>query len=78
MNKLNREDIVTLLKITIAIALLIIAIKFFLNYLPIIIIVLLLMLVYDSLKKNDNLPWKKKNNKDNVVEAEIIKEKKNN
>ena len=78
MNKLTREDIINLLKLVIAIALIIVAIRFFINILPFIIVILVIMLVYDSLKKNDNLPWKKKKEKDGIVEAEIIKEKKNN
>ena len=78
MNKFTREDIINLLKLVIAIALIIVAIRFFINILPFIIVILVIMLVYDSLKKNDNLPWKKKKEKDGIVEAEIIKEKKNN
>ena len=78
MNKFTREDIVNLLKLAIAIALIIIAIRFFINMLPLIIIILIIMLVYDSLKKKGNLPWQKKKEKDGIVEAEIIKEKKNN
>lgn len=78
MNKFTREDIVNLLKLVIGIALIIIAIRFFINMLPLIIIILIIMLVYDSLKKKGNLPWQKKKEKDGIVEAEIIKEKKNN
>lgn len=78
MNKFTREDIVSLLKLVIGIALIIIAIRFFINMLPFIIVALLIMLVYDSLKKKGNLPWQNKKEKDGIVEAEIIKEKKNN
>ena len=77
MNKFTRQDIVTLLKIVIAIAIIVVAVKLFLNLLPLIIVVLILWLVYDSLKKNNNLPWGKKKKKNDVAEAKIIKEKKN-
>ena len=76
MNKFTREDIMTLLKLAIGIALIIIAIKFFIKLLPLIIVGLILILVYDSLKKNGFFE-KKKKEKNEVVEAEIIKEKKN-
>ena len=78
MKKLTRDDILTLLKLVIIIALIIVAVRFFIAILPILILVLVCMLVYDSLKKNGNLPWKKKKKKDGIVEAEIISEKKNN
>ncbi len=78
MSKLTRDDILTLLKLVIIIALIVVAFRFFIAILPILIVVLVCMLVYDSLKKKGNLPWKKKKNKDGVVEAEIISEKKNN
>ena len=66
----------TLLKLAIGIALIIISIKFFIKLLPLIIVGLILILVYDSLKKNGFFE-KKKKEKNEVVEAEIIKEKKN-
>lgn len=78
MNKFTREDIVNLLKLVIMVALIIIAIRFFIAILPLLIIILIGMLIYDSLKKKGILPWQKKKNKDGIVEAEIIKEKKNN
>ena len=76
MSKFTRDDIVTLLAIVIGIALIVMAIKFFIALLPLIIVVLILFLVYDSLKKNGFFK-KNKKNKNDVVEAEIIKEKKN-
>ncbi len=78
MNKFTREDIVNLLALVIIIALIILAIKFFIAILPLLIVILVCMLVYDSLRRKGILPWQKKKNKDGVVEAEIIKEKKNN
>ncbi len=73
--KLNREDIKYLLKVVIFIALFVVAIRFFIYLLPFIIIALLVMLAYDSYKRNNGFPWKKKDN--GIKEAEIIKEKKN-
>ncbi len=78
MNKFTREDVITLLKMVIFIALIIVAIKFFIKLLPLIIVVLIGVLVYDSLKKNGFFTKNKKNNEDGIVEAKIIKEKKNN
>ncbi len=76
MNKLNREDIKSLLILCIGIALIIIAIRFFIYLLPFIIIALIALYIYDSYKKNNNFPGKKKDNKNTVKEAQIIKEKK--
>ena len=73
---LKREDIKYLLKVAIFVALFVIAIRFVIYLLPVIIIALLVMLVYDSYKRNNGSPWKKKNN-NGIKEAEIIKEKKN-
>ena len=71
---MKREDIKNLLVIAIGILLIILAIKFFIAILPIIIIALIGLLIYDSYKKQKgNAVTKKKENK--VKEAEIIKEK---
>ena len=77
MSKFTRDDIVTLLTLVIGIALIVVAIKFFVKLLPLIIIALILLLVYDSLKKNGFFT-KKTKDQNEIVEAEIIKEKKNN
>ena len=71
---MKREDIEFWLVVVIGIALIIIAIKFFISLLPFIIVGLIGLLIYDSYKKR-NLPAKKKDKK--VKEAEIIKEKNN-
>ena len=77
VNKFSREDIKSLLIIAIGIALVVIAIRFFIYLLPVIIVALIIMLLYDSYKKNDNFPWKKKNkDKANVQDATVISEKK--
>ena len=77
MNKLNREDLLLFLKIAIIVALLVVAIRFFINFLPYIIIILIILIIYDSLKKNGSLTKRKEKNKDsNIVDAEIINEKK--
>ena len=67
---MKREDIKLFLALAIGILLIIIAIKFFIAILPVIIVALICLLVYDSYKKSKNT--KKKDNK--VREAEIIKE----
>lgn len=67
---MKREDIKLLLELMIGIALIIVAVRFFIAILPIIIIALIGLLIYDSYKKN--YKTKKKND---VVEADIIKEK---
>ena len=77
MNKFTREDILILLKLMIFIALIIIAIKFFIKLLPIIIVLLIAMIIYDSIKRNKNIVKKENHNDDGIVEAEIIKERKN-
>lgn len=67
---MKRENIKLYLVLAIGIMLLVIAIKFFIAILPVIIILLFGYLIYDSYKKA-----KEKNQKDNKVrEAEIIKE----
>lgn len=71
---MKREDILFWLSVAVLIMLGIIAIKFFIKLLPLIIIVLIGLLVYDSYKKQKGNPVAKKKNKD-VKEAEIIKEK---
>ena len=71
---MKREDIEFWLVVVIGIALIILAIKFFIALLPVIIIGLIALLIYDSYKKrNTNVPTKKNDKK--VKEAEIIKEK---
>ena len=73
---MKREDIKLYLELAIGIALIIIAIKFFIQLLPVIIVVLIGLLIYDSYKKqNGTIVAKKKEKK--VKEAEIIKEKNN-
>jgi len=71
---MKREDILFWLSVAVLIMLGIIAIKFFIKLLPLIVIVLIGLLVYDSYKKQKGNPVVKKKNKD-IKEAEIIKEK---
>lgn len=71
---MKREDIKLYLELAIGILLIIIAVKFFIKLLPLIIIVLIGLLVYDSYKRQQKNPVSKKKEKD-VKEAEIIKEK---
>lgn len=71
---MKREDILFWLSVAILIMLGIIAIKFFIKLLPLIVLVLIGLLIYDSYKKQKGNPVTKKKNKD-VKEAEIIKEK---
>ena len=71
---MKREDIKFYLVLAILIMLAIVAIKFFIKLLPLIILVLIGLLVYDSYKKQKENPVVKKKNKD-IKEAEIIKEK---
>lgn len=79
MNKLTREDIIMFLKIAIFIALIIIAIKFFINILPLIILLLIIVLLVDSFMKSDYMKAKKKEKleKNRIKDAEIIDERKN-
>ena len=71
---MKREDIKLYLEIAIGILLIVIAIKFVIELLPIIIIALIGLLVYDSYKKKKGNPVTKKKDKE-VKEAEIVKEK---
>ena len=71
---MKREDILFWLSVAILIMLGIMAIKFFIKLLPLIVRVLIGLLVYDSYKNRKGNPVTKKKNKD-VKEAEIIKEK---
>ena len=71
---MKRDDIKLLLALAIGILLIILAIKFFIAILPVIILALIGLLVYDSWKKKQgNSVTKTKKN--DVKEAEIIKEK---
>ena len=71
---MKREDIKLLLELAIGIALIFIAIKFFIALLPVIIVALLCLLIYDSYKKQKgNAVVQKKEKK--VREAEILEEK---
>ena len=73
---MKREDIKLLLFLAIGIMLIVLAVKFFIKLLPLIVIVLIGLLVYDSYQKQKSKPVAKK--KDNgVKEATIIKEKNN-
>ena len=71
---MKREDITTYLVLAIGLLLIILAIRFFIKLLPLIIIVLLGLLIYDSYKNQKKNPVAKKKSKE-VKEAEIIKEK---
>lgn len=71
---MKREDIKLFLELAIGILLIILAVKFFIAILPVIIIVLIGLLIYDSYKRNkSNVSTKKKEK--SIKEAEIIKEK---
>ena len=71
---MTREDIKRFLVLAIMILLAIVAIKFFIAILPVIIIGLIALLIYDSYKRRQKNPVVKKHNSD-IKEAEIIKEK---
>ena len=71
---MKRDDIKLLLELIIGILLIIVAVKFFIKILPIIIIVLIGLLIYDSYKRQKKNPVTRKKEKD-TIEAEIIKEK---
>lgn len=71
---MKREDIKLYLELAIGILLIILAFKFFIKLLPLIIIILIGLLIYDSYKRQSKNPVTKKKNKD-IKEAEIIKEK---
>lgn len=71
---MKREDIKLCLELAIGILLIILAVKFFIKILPVIIVALVVLLIYDSYKRSkSNMPTVKK--KDNIKEAEIIEEK---
>lgn len=71
---MKREDIKLFLALAIFILLIIIAIKFFIAILPLIIILLIGLLIYDSYKKKNGNAVTKRKEKD-IKEAEIVKEK---
>ena len=73
---MKREDIKLYLEIAIGIFLIILAVKFFIKLLPLIIIVLIGLLIYDSYQRQKKNPVKKSKEK-KIKEAEIIKEKNN-
>ena len=77
MNKLTRDDLLLFLKIAVAIALLIVAVKFFINMLPLIIVLLIIILLVDSFMKSDYMKKKKKEKteRNRIKDAEIIEEK---
>lgn len=68
---MKREDIKTLLVIAIFIILIILAVKFLIAILPIVIVALIGLLIYDSIKKKSN----KSKKDDGVKEAKILREK---
>ena len=74
---MNKDDIKLCLYLAIGILLIIVAVKFFIKILPLIIIALIGLLIYDSYqRRKSNLPsTKKKDKKDKIKEAEIIREK---
>lgn len=72
---MKREDIKLYLELAIGIMLIILAFKFFIKLLPLIIVLLIGLLIYDSYKRQQKNPVTKKKDKE-VKEAEIIKEKK--
>ena len=73
---MKREDIKLYLELAIGVFLIIIAIKFFIKLLPVIIIALIGLLIYDSYKRQKGNPSAKKKEK-KIKEAEIIKERNN-
>ena len=73
---MKREDIVLFLELAIGIGLIILAVRFFIAILPVIIVLLIGLLIYDSYKRRNGNPLAKKKEK-GVKEAEIIKEKDN-
>ncbi len=73
---MKREDIKLYLCLAIFVLLAIVAIKFFIKLLPLIILALVGLLVYDSYKKSQGKPVAKKKDND-IKEAKIIKEKNN-
>lgn len=77
MNKLTRDDIVLFLKIVVFIAIIIVAVKFFVKMLPLIILILIIVLLVDSFLKSEYLKQKRveRAERNSVKEAEIIEEK---
>ena len=73
---MKREDIKLYLELAIGVFLIIIAIKFFIKLLPVIIVALIGLLIYDSYKRQKGNPVTKKKEK-KIKEAEIIKERNN-
>ena len=71
---MKREDIKLYLELAIGILLIILAFKFFIKLLPLIIVVLICLLVYDSYKRQNKNQVTKKKDK-GIKEAEIVKEK---
>ena len=63
---MNREDIESMLKIAVGIALIVLAVKFFVKLLPYIIVLFVLMLLYDSYK---HYKAKKRSQKHEIPEA---------
>ena len=74
---MKREDIKLCLELAVGILLIILAVKFFIKVLPVVIVALILLLIYDSYKRSkSNLPAvNKKDKKKNIKEAEILEEK---
>ena len=71
---MKKDDMKLFLKLAIGILLIIVAIKFFVAILPIIIILLIGLLIYDSYRKRKGYQVVNKKNT-TIKEAEIIKEK---
>jgi len=71
---MKRDDIKLLLVLAIGVLLIILAVRFFIAVLPVIILALIGLLVYDSWKKKQG-ESAVKTKKTDIKEAEIIKEK---
>ena len=80
---MNREDLKNIFKILIMVLLVIVAVKFFIALLPLILLGLLIYFAYDFYKKNkskfnenmNNSRVRKTIKKGHVQEAEIVREK---
>lgn len=80
---MNREDLKNIFKILIIVLLVIVAVKFFIALLPLILLGLLIYFAYDFYKKNkskfnenmNNSRVRKNIKKSHVQEAEIVREK---
>ena len=74
---MKREDIKLCLELAIGLLLIIISFKVIKWLLPFIIVALIVLLIYDSYKRDKSkLPTvNKKNNKNDIREAEILEEK---